>query len=348
MFTGRAHINYLSTLDFDADFLNQVAAAVDGVKVEVLQMTVGHAAQLDERLWAQVDVLHTSAVLCDPVAAPRLRWVQLDTSGVDHLRGHPLWESEVDITTLGGVSPVPLAEYVMWAILGTAHQLPTLLRTRNARHWPSPAQRWQEMMPAAVRGSTVGIVGYGRIGQEIGRLARAFGMTVLALRRTADDRARPAELYNAAPPVVDTPADGAVELFGPDDLPHLLARTDYLVVVVPLTDSTANMIDATALSHLKHGAVVINVARGGILDEEALRAGLRSGAIRAAVLDVFDQEPLGSGDPWWSEPNAFVTPHVSGLAPDYSARTLEIVRENLQRFASGLPLMNLVDRRRGY
>ncbi|WP_054009849.1 D-2-hydroxyacid dehydrogenase [Arthrobacter sp. ERGS1:01] len=347
MFTGTARINYLSTLNFDDDFLERIGSAADGV--EVRQITASSAEEIDAATWAQVDVLHTSSAICDPATAPRLRWIQLDTSGVDHLRGTPAWNSVVDITTIGGISPVPLAEYVIWSILGTAHRLPALLDVRQSRQWPSPDERWERMLPAPVRGSTVGIVGYGRIGREIGRLAQALGMRVLGLSRTAGTRtADVGDYFDAAQDQSGSGQATAVELLGPDRLHELMSRSDYLVVVVPLTEATRNMIDGPAFAHLKDQAVVINVARGGIVDEQALREGLHEGRIRAAVLDVFDAEPLPPEDSWWDEANVFTTPHVSGLAPEYSSQVLDIVGENLRRFAEGRALMNLVDREQGY
>lgn len=349
MFTGSARINYLSTLSFDETFLEQVRTATDGV--EVVQVSAHSVHDIDAKTWAQVDVLHTSSVLCDPSAAPRLKWVQLDTSGVDHVRGEALWQSNVPITTIGGVSSVPLAEFVIWSILGTAHRLPELLEVRDSHAWPSPAERWRRMLPAPVRGATVGIVGYGRIGREIGRMAGALGMKVIGLSRTAGRRTDAASRYFTSDHVAGhSPASTSddAETVGPDSLHSLMERSDFLVVVVPLTDATKNLIDAEAFSHLKRGAAVINVARGGIVHEDSLRSGLRSGRISAAVLDVFEAEPLAPGDPWWTEPNVFVTPHVSGFAPEYSAQIGGIVRENMRRFGSGETLMNLVDRERGY
>ena len=345
IFSGRARINYLSTMRFDDDFLKAIEAVSDDV--EVRQPSATSADQIPPEVWAEVDVLHTSSVLCHPADAPRLRWVQLDTSGVDHLRAEPLWASDIPITTLGGVSPVPLAEYVMWAVLGTAHRMPALLETRAHRHWPDPDERWQHMLPAPVRGATLGILGYGRIGREVGRLARQFGMDVVGMSRTAGQAVRDIDHYDPSARH-RVPADAEVEVVGPDRLHEVLGRSDYLVVVLPLTEQTAGMLDAAALAALKDQAVLINVARGGIVDEAALRDGLRSGRIRAAVLDVFDDEPLAPDDRWWDEPNVIVTPHVSGLAPAYEEQLLDIVSQNLGRLREGRVLMNLVDRAQGY
>lgn len=348
IFSGSAQINYLCLLPLNDDLAARIEQSTPGV--EVRRISEAAAAELGTAEWSDVDVLHTSTVVPDPRVATRLRWVQLDTSGVDHLRHQPIWGSDIPITTIGGISPVPLAEYVIWAVLGVAHRLPRLLEFRERHRWPSPTQRWQQLMPAAVRGATVGIVGYGRIGREIGRLAECLGMHVLGLSRSGGQARRIDQYRGPTTRPEPGPADQGqgVQLLGPDDLPELMARSDFVVIVVPLTDETVGLIDASVLASAKPGAVLINVARGGIVDETALRRELRTGRLAAAVLDVFDDEPLAPDDPWWDEPGVFVTPHVSGLAPAYEAGVLDIVCENLRRFRYGEPLMNLVDRARGY
>lgn len=337
-------LRYVSTLSFDDDWLAELRRRVPGC--EVRQVPAEKVADVPDEVWRTVEVLHTSSVLPDPDSAPRLRWVQLDTSGVDHVRDTALWRSDVEITTIGGVSPVPLAEYVLFTILGFAHRLPDMLAVRASRQWPSPERRWQRFLPAALPGATVGIVGYGRIGREIGRLARAHGMSVLGVTRSGRDRtpaerARHTDFGSAAP-------DEIAEIVGPQGLHDVLGRSDYVVIVLPLTAETQGLFDAAAVAAIKPGAVLVNVARGGIVDESALLAAVRSGVLSGVALDVFADEPLPPDSVWWDEPNAFVTPHVSGLAPRYHEQVLQIVCENLRRYRDGEPLLNRVDRVRGY
>jgi phosphoglycerate dehydrogenase-like enzyme len=201
-------------------------------------------------------------------------------------------------------------------------------------------------MPAPLAGATISIVGFGRIGQEIGRLATAHGMTVVGVTRSGRVRT---EAERAALMDFGRGCDDSVlEVVGTDSLHEVLARSDYVVVVVPLTDETRGLIDADAIAAIKPGAVVVNVARGGIVDEAALLAALRSGTLSGVALDVFDDEPLPPHSPWWDEPRAFLTPHVSGLAPRYSDQVLQLVAENLRRYCQDEPLLNVVDRTRGY
>ena len=337
-------VHYLSTLKFDPAWLADLRAVSPRLVIE--QITATAADEISDETWRSVEVLHTSAVFPAPGQAPRLKWVQLDTSGVDHLRELPIWAADTPITTIGGVSPVPLAEYVMFAILGVAHRLPAMLAVRDTQDWPDPDQRWDRFLPVSLVGATVGIVGYGRIGREISRLARAFGMNVVGVTRSGrgrndEERARENDFGRSAGP-------DPTEVVGSNALADVVARCDYLVVVVPLTELTRGMVSASVLRECRAGMVLINVARGGIVDESALLDGLRSGRISAAVMDVFDDEPLPRDALWWAEPNVFVTPHVSGLAPLYATQVGQLVAENMRRYLAGEALLNNVDRSRGY
>lgn len=329
-------MHYLCTLDLPDAWFAELERRLPDV-------VVGRAAHPGPDALHHVELLHTSAWF--PASAedvPALRGVQLDTSGVDHVRPTWLWGSGLPIATLGGIAPVPMAEYALMAILELAHRMPRIQQHRAERSWPSDAERLARLTPLPMHGSTLGIVGYGRIGREIARLGSAFGMRVLGVRRgsgaTAGER-------------FDTGRSGATEhaeVVAMDGIDEVIAASDVLVVVVPLTELTRGMIDARRLDLLPRGAVVVNIARGGIVDEAALLERLRDGRVDGVALDVFDDEPLPPASPWWSEPGALVTPHVAGLAPRYHAQTLDLVVENLTRLAEGRPLMNEVDRVTGY
>ncbi|GIH28472.1 3-phosphoglycerate dehydrogenase [Acrocarpospora phusangensis] len=330
-------INVLVTLDFDDAWLASVASV--SADVQVRRYSAKDAGEIPAGMLAETDVLYTNTAFPAAGAAPRLRWVQLDTSGCDHLKGTDLWASDVPVTTIGGVSPKPLAEWVLMMILAHAHHLPHLIDLHGRRHWPDLDYRWNRLMPRMLPGSTVGIVGYGRIGQEIGRLAHAFGMNVIGMRRGG---VRTGERFSEADDA--TPAT----VVGPDGLHDLLARSDYVVLTVPHTDETHHLLDAAAFGHVKPGAVVINGARGGVVDEDALLAALRNGQVGHLISDVFAQEPLPESSPFWSESNVLITPHVAGFAPGYHDHVRVLFTENLRRLVEGRPLLNLVDRKAGY
>ncbi|MGW6060455.1 D-2-hydroxyacid dehydrogenase [Streptomyces sp. NPDC055189] len=339
--TSSSPVHYLSTLSFPDWWLDELRARHP--RLTVTQVPAVSPADIPDEVWRRTQILHTGAVFpATPATAPDLRWIQLDTSGADHLKDTGVWDLPVPLTSIGGISPVPMAEYVMMMLLGLAHRLPRAVEVQHSGKWPSPGERWNTLMPRRLRGATVGVVGYGRIGREIGRLAGQFGMTVLGLKRGRATRS--GEFFGT--PAAD--AADETELYTPDELHAFLGRCDYLVVTCPLTDETRNMIDAAALDALKDGAMVVNVSRGGIVDEHALRAGLRSGRIAGAALDVFDEEPLPADHHWWNEPGVILTPHVAGFAPDYEQQTLELVSSNVERFLADRELINLVDRSRGY
>jgi phosphoglycerate dehydrogenase-like enzyme len=330
-------INVCVTLDFDEDWLAQVAAVSDGIAVH--KHLAASVEDVPAEVLARTDVLYTSTVFPTAEQAPRLGWVQLDTSGCDHVRTTRLWQSSTPITTIGGVSPKPLAEYALMMILAHAHHLPAMVKLQNEPRWPDFDHRWNRLMPRMLPGATVGIVGYGRIGREIGRLAQAFGMNVIGMRRGGG---RSGERFGEAP------ENAATEVVGRDGLHDLLGRSDYVVLTVPYTDATHHLLDDKAFAAMRPGAALINAARGGVVDETAMLRALRSGRLGFAALDVFATEPLPLDSPLWNEPNVLITPHVAGFSPAYHEQVKALFTENLRRFIAGQELLNLVDRNAGY
>lgn len=255
--------------------------------------------------------------------AERLRFIQILGAGVDALLPAPDLPPHVRIANGRGISGSVMAEYALGWMLHFARRVPRN-REQQDRH------EWRMYAPSSLEGATCGILGLGAIGEAVARRARAFGMRVLATRRTP------------------RPSPHADEVLGPDAVPRVLAESDYVVVILPLTPETRGRLDAALLSRLRPEAVLVNMARGGILDEAALAALLREGRLRGAVLDVFEEEPLPESSPLWDVPNLVVTPHVAGFSRDYLPRSFENFADNLQRFERGEPLRNEVDRERGY
>jgi phosphoglycerate dehydrogenase-like enzyme len=326
-------LTYLSTLRFDADWLAGLHAFVPDL--EVRQITTDDPADIPADLWRRVEVLHTSAALPEPEWAPSLKLVQLDTSGVEHVAGTALWRSAVPIANIAGIAGVPMAEYVLMCVLALAHRVPALRAARTAHDWPEHAERLRRFTPLPLPGSTLVIVGYGRIGAEVARLAGAHGVHVIGVRRRID----------GAPAAATAEPVRVVAL---DRLHEVLALADHVVVLLPSTDVTRGCFDAAAVAAMRPGATLVNASRGGIVDTAALLAAVHSGRLAGAALDVFDVEPLPVDDPLWDDPQILLTPHIAGLAPAYAAGVAELVGENLRRLAAGRPLVNLVDRASGY
>jgi phosphoglycerate dehydrogenase-like enzyme len=270
--------------------------------------------------------------------APRLTWVHSATTGVERALTPAAQERGVVITNARGVFSRPIAEYVLLMILAISRRLPQLLELQRER-------TWQPLEGVELRDVTIGIVGLGSIGRAVASLAAPFGCRIIATRRRAGLGG------SAAAPDAEEVASGDPEIarvLGPDGLPELLAASDFVVLAAPLTPETEAMIDADALAGIKPGAWIINVARGALVDERALLRALRDGPIGGAVLDTFREEPLQPSSPFYDLPNVIVTPHTSWSSGRVLDRSVDLFCANLQRYARGEPLVNVVDPSVGY
>jgi phosphoglycerate dehydrogenase-like enzyme len=334
-------INVLITMPFPEDIMEKLSSISPALVFH--QREARRGEEIVDAV-AEVDVLYTFQALPEPTEAPRLRWVQMHSAGVDMVLDHPLYaDSEVMFTTTSGIHGIPMAEYTLGMMLAFSHRMPRMFEDKAGHTW-TPT-RWDRFVPDELFGATVGLVGYGSIGRQVARLARAFGMKVLALKR--DVRSLEEQGY-----VIAETGDPSGEIpdrfYPPQALHSFLAECDYVVVTVPLYGETRHLIDGKALDAMRSNAVLINVARGDIIDEAALIEALRKEQIRGAALDVFAEEPLLESSALWDLPNVLISPHVSGFTPHYDARATDVFAENLRRFISGEPLLNLVDKARHY
>ncbi len=273
---------------------------------------------------AQAEVLFA---ICPPrghfAGAGRLRLIQILSAGPDVVLPAPDLPDRVQLAGLGGEFAAHTSEYVLAMMLAHCRSLPTILSRQRAKDWRAfPCD--------TLSGKTVGILGLGQVGRRVARLADAFGMHVLGLRNRSDKPAHVAELFNVA------------------RLGELLSRSDYVVVALPRTDQTHRLLGAEALRHLRAEATLINVSRGGIVDEEVLDEMLRAGDLGAAALDVFEQEPLADDSPLWDAPNTIISPHLAGHARGYLAKAVEVLVANIGRLERGEKLLHRIDRERGY
>ncbi|HSG08965.1 MAG TPA: D-2-hydroxyacid dehydrogenase [Longimicrobiales bacterium] len=265
-----------------------------------------------------------------PELAPNVRWIQATSAGIgqfvrrtDYARRMP----GTVFTTASGVHARPLAEFVLLCMLGHVRGLLPTVHAQRLRHW-------ERFAGTDLEGRTALVVGYGKIGVLVGRMASAFGVTVLGVKGRPDG-ADPATL-------------NAHEIHGPDALHELLPRADFLVLAAPHTDETEGMIDATALAALPAGAALINIGRGALVDEAALVAALASGQLGGAYLDVFETEPLPVESPLWDMPNVLVSPHSGSTSDRENGRITDLFCENLRRREAGEPLLNVLDPERLY
>lgn len=309
-----------------------------------LSVTCEDALRAD---YSQTDILYAGSPPRDLARAPGLKWVQLHMAGVNALADHPLYTStSVVLTTTSGVHAATIAEYTIAVLLALAHRVPRMVEWREKGVWPPDGERWSLFVPTELRGSTLGIIGYGSIGRELARIAKtAFGMTVLACKR---DPSRREDSGYALPGTGDPHGDLPESWFPPEKVWELLARSDAVVMCAPLTKDTERMIGAAELRTMKRSAYFVNVGRGPTVDETALAEALSENRIAGAAVDVFAQEPPPAGHPLYALDNVIVSPHVSGFLPSYDDKCVELFAENLRRYLDGAPLLNLVDRVTGY
>jgi phosphoglycerate dehydrogenase-like enzyme len=289
------------------------------------------------------EVLYTLRLLPSPDQAPNLKWVQFHLAGLDRFADHPLLLKGVRFTSLSGAAAPQMAEYTLLLLLALGHRLMDLQQAQARHEWPR--EKWRRFAPRELRDSTVGVVGYGSVGREVARLCRAYGARVLAVKRdvtSAEDGGY--SIDGTGDPEGRIPA----RIYPPQGLGRMLGECDFVVISAPLTGETRGTFGAEMIAKMKDGACLVDISRGGILREDALRQGLQEGKLAGAALDVFAEEPLPADSPLWDTPNLILSPHIAGDSPDYDRRAAGLFAENLRRFMEDRPLVNLFDPRKGY
>jgi phosphoglycerate dehydrogenase-like enzyme len=259
----------------------------------------------------------------------RLRWVQAPAAGVDFLLYPEMIASPIVITSARGIRARAIAEHVLGVTVALARRFPLAWRYQAAREWGQDAVEQSGIR--TLHGRRVGIVGLGAIGMEVARVMSAFGMRVSGIRRTPGP-----------------PPPGVEDVLPPDRLLELLAVSDVVVLSAPLTAGTGGLIGRRELAAMPPRALLVNIARGKLVDDDALVDALRAGRLGGAALDVFTHEPLDASSPYWDLPHVIVTPHTSGALEDYWTPLVDLFADNLRRFEAGRPLLNVVDKAAGY
>ncbi|ELZ06029.1 D-2-hydroxyacid dehydrogenase [Natrialba asiatica] len=243
--------------------------------------------------------------------APAVRWIQALSAGVDHYDIERLRDRGIRLTNASGVHANPAAEQVLGYMLQFERNLRRGFRQQTRREW-------RHFGGGELADGTLGVIGVGEIGGRIAELGSAFEMTTLGLRQSPDRG-----------------HDAIDEMFGPDELHALLARSDYVALACPLTDGTHGLLSAREFESMPQHGVVLNVARGEIIDEPALIAALQKGTIGGAALDVQRREPLPADSPLWDLSNVIITPHMAGSTPNYLDRCADIFVSNYDRYVRG-------------
>ncbi len=299
-----------------------------------LHFCAGDPASIDNALNDSIEILITDAM---PTAADRwggLRWVQLMSSGTDQAIGHPLRQAGALISSAAGICAVHIAEFILARLL---------YHTKRFEHFAADQteHRWGDRVALSrpsLRGQHAVIIGYGGVGREAARMLSTLGMRVTAVMRDPSER-----LYRGflpAPGIGDDNAEIPERLVATADLASVLPDADVVILTVPLNPATHHLIDAAALALLKPSAILINVARGGVINTHDLLAALDRGELAHAYLDVFEQEPLPESSPLWDHPAVSITPHMAGVMPDTAAVLERLFLANLDRYRRGERLIN--------
>jgi len=327
-------VNVLVTTPIGDECLRQITAICPKIKIRDVSDLFGaeqsggfSSKECFDTLLAEAEVIYGFGPPKNIIArAPKLKWIQSTSAGVDSLLDTDIVQSPVIVTNTRGMHATPLGELVFELILMFAKQAQLCFHLKQER-------RWEQFIPTVLRSKTVGVVGLGNIGREVARLAKAFGMRVVAIRRSAK---RVAHARN-------------VDIMLPrDQLHQLLSESDFVVLTLPLTSETNKLIGEEELRAMKSTAYLINVARGNVVDEEALIRALDENWIAGAGLDVFTTEPLPTESRLWEFPNVIFTPHIGSDMVDYYIQATEMFCENLRRYLSGKKLMNVVNKKKGY
>ena len=306
------------------DQLDRVRAAAPGFRVLVTRDRDEIAAALDE-----IEIAAGSFPRDLLPQARNLRWFQQWGAGADWLLRYPeVADLDFVLTNASGVHPIPISEHILAFLLTFARGFHHAIRTQARGEWIDQ-DRHDDLFE--LDGKTMLLVGVGAIGERTAQVAQAFGMRVLGVRRD---------------PTVGAP--GVEAMFGPGDLLDLLPEADFVVLTVPLTHETRGMIGERELRAMKPGAYIVNIGRGGTIQEPALVRALEEGWIAGAGLDVFETEPLADDSPLWGMDNVVITSHYAGATPHYDERALDIFVDNLRRYRAGERLHNVVDKELGY
>ncbi|KAK8026528.1 hypothetical protein PG991_003584 [Apiospora marii] len=349
-----------------SEWRKRVAAAHPGLKIVVHDQDTWRDRTFPEDLdWAHTTLLLSGAVFPTPDVAPKLEYIQLQSAGADPINQTPIFkETDVAVCTTNGVHGPQIAEWVTGTFLALNHQLPYFLKQQHEGKWK---QTWPtEGMQDGVK-QRVGILGYGSIGRQVARIAKALAMDVVAYtnhpRNTPESkRDRGYIVPGTGDPEGEFPSEWYSGTDPADIDAFLGSGLDWLVIAVPLTSSTRGLLSEARFKLLSESVrpqntdykgdvvkpFVTNIARGPIVDTAALIAALDRGWIRGAAVDVTDPEPLPEGHPLWSAKNLIITPHISAMSNSLGHRIADVLELNLRRFGEGERLVNLVSRKEGY
>lgn len=332
----------LITVPFSEEHIADLSEVSTNLQID--NRVVNHPEEIPDEVWEQVEILYTRRVLPKSEQAPNLRWIQFHYAGVDHSIDAPILQNpDIVATSLSGAAAPQVAEHALTLMLALGHHMPEILNLQQQASWSH--EHWVKYPPQELNFSTVGIVGYGSIGRRLAQLLQPLGATVLATKR---DAMHPEDSGYSFKDIGDQTGDLVSRLYPPQAFRAMFRECDYVVITVPLTAETGNMIGTREFDVMKSSAFLIDVSRGSIINQDALITALKEGMIAGAALDVFSEEPLPENHPLWNLPNIIITPHIAGYSARYNERAVTLFAENLDRYITKQSLHNVIDIQRGY
>ena len=313
----------LFLLTFPDEVARQYPERIRDAFPELEVVLVDHHSKVGPYISEANILLTCGGMMTDDVLAQasNLDWIQALGTGVDGIIDRPSLRDEVLVTNMRGIHGPPVSEAAVLAMLALSRDLPRAIRNQTQGIW-------DRFMPSLLKGKTVGIFGMGLIAEELAPKCKAFGMHVTGITSTVRH------------------VQGFDEIRHRDDILDVIGDLDFLVLLVPLSADTEGIVDADLLSKMKSSAYLVNVSRGGVVDEVALLATLQAGGIAGAALDVFSEEPLAADSPFWSMENVLITPKQGGYCDVYADQALPIVEQNIRRYLDGATstMLNVVTR----
>lgn len=337
-----APLEVLSTVAFSDEQLAMLRELSPRIRITAIPTRA--VEDLPTDLLGRVEVLYTDRIIPQPGQCPNLKWVQFHFAGIDFALDAPLLKQpDIHFTTLSGAAAPQVAEYAVMMLLALGHHLADIIGNQTKADWPR--NKWERFSPVELRGSTVGVLGYGSIGREIARLLHPWGVQVLAVKR---DAMHPEDGGYIPAGMGDPAGDYFTRLYPMQAIKSMLGECDFIIISLPLTAQTQGLIGVDALAACKPTAQLVHIGRGGVVDQAALLAALQDRKIAGAALDVFSEEPLPPNSPFWKLPNVIISPHIAGVSAHYQDRAAAMFAENMRRYLEGSPLLNKFDPARGY
>ena len=339
---NNTEVNILLTIPFEPDQLTRLESYSSLIQVH--HYPTRDPKEIPPEIWRETEVLYTMNTLPDPEMAPNLKWIQFHLAGVEKELIHPIArQPKIKLTNLSGVNSSQVAEFILGMFLALGRNLPGMLEDKKKKIWPN--HKWEKYTPLELRGSTVGIVGYGSIGRQLARLLQPFGAKILVSKANAK---HPADEGYTPSGQGDPNGDFFTRLYPRQALNTMLKECDFVAVTVPKNSETKNLLTKRHFSTMKPMAFLVDVSRGGVVDPDALYTALKSGELAGAALDVFPVEPLPESDPIWELPNVIISPHVAGFSKEYNSRAIDFFIRNINNYLTETELFNLINLDKGY